>query len=152
MTDEAKRLYRSTKDRKIWGVCGGLAEYFNIDPVVVRVVFFILIFASGVSILAYIVLAIVTPSEPAMTAQPPKETSSSDPMYQATETPASRTAHEVTTHRPTSAALVAGVVLIAIGIILLFDNLFHLSWLRWSTIGPLILIIVGLLLFYQRRR
>lgn len=41
---EAKRLYRSRTNRMIWGVCGGLAEYFNIDPVIVRIIAVLSIF------------------------------------------------------------------------------------------------------------
>ena len=59
----AKKLYRSQTDRKIWGVCGGLAKYFDIDPIIVRVIAVVSIFVTGVSIIAYIVMAIVVPLE-----------------------------------------------------------------------------------------
>lgn len=59
----AKKLYRSRTDRKIWGVCGGLAKYFNIDPTIVRVIAVVSIFVTGVSVIAYIVMAIVVPLE-----------------------------------------------------------------------------------------
>ena len=42
-----KRLYRSTTDAKIAGVCAGLGEYFNIDPTIIRVIFFILLLPGG---------------------------------------------------------------------------------------------------------
>lgn len=59
-----KRLYRSEKNKMIAGVCGGLAEYFNIDPVVIRLVFVILLFPGGLpGILPYIILWIVVPKE-----------------------------------------------------------------------------------------
>jgi phage shock protein C len=58
-----KRLYRSSKDRVLWGICGGLGKYFNIDPVIVRVIFVISIFFGGLGIIAYIVMAIVVPNE-----------------------------------------------------------------------------------------
>ena len=58
-----KRLYRSRSDRMIWGVCGGLAKYFGIDPTIIRVIFVLLIFAGGVGLLAYIILAIIVPLE-----------------------------------------------------------------------------------------
>ena len=61
----AKRLYRSRKDRKIAGVCGGLAEYFNIDPVIVRVIAVLLLLPGGApGLLAYIILWIVVPENP----------------------------------------------------------------------------------------
>lgn len=56
-----KRLYKSSKDKKFAGVCGGVAEYFNIDSVIIRGIFAILFFVYGVGFLPYIVLAIVMP-------------------------------------------------------------------------------------------
>ena len=59
----AKKLYRSRTDRKICGVCGGLAKYFGIDPTTVRVIAIVSIFVTGLGIIAYIVMAIVVPLE-----------------------------------------------------------------------------------------
>lgn len=56
-----KRYYRSSTDRIIGGVCGGIAEYFNIDPLLVRLVFAILFFGYGTGLLAYILIWILTP-------------------------------------------------------------------------------------------
>lgn len=59
-----KKLYRSVTDRKIAGVCGGIAEYFNVDPTLIRLLaVFLLIFAGG-GLLAYIICAIVIPEAP----------------------------------------------------------------------------------------
>ncbi len=55
-----KKLYRSKNDRIFLGVCGWLAEYFEIDPLIIRIAF---VFA-GISFFAYIILAIVIPEEP----------------------------------------------------------------------------------------
>ena len=65
MTD-VKRLYLSTKDRQVSGVCGGLGEYFDIDPSVVRIGWIILTILTGIvpGIIAYIVAAIVVPKTP----------------------------------------------------------------------------------------
>ena len=58
-----KKLYRSKKDRKLVGVCGGLAEYFNIDATVVRLVA-VLVALFSIGVLAYIVAALVIPENP----------------------------------------------------------------------------------------
>ena len=55
-----KRLYRSETDKKIAGVCGGLAEYLNIDPTVIRLIW-ALVALSGAGILAYLIAALVIP-------------------------------------------------------------------------------------------
>ena len=57
-----KRLTRPTGDRVFLGVCSGIAEYFGVDPTIVRLLFVLAIFAGGSAVLAYIVLAIVMPS------------------------------------------------------------------------------------------
>jgi phage shock protein C len=61
---EPKRLYRSRKDRILGGVCGGMGNYFNLDPVLVRVIWVVLLFAAGVGFLAYILSWIIIPEEP----------------------------------------------------------------------------------------
>ena len=57
----AKKLYRSKTNRKIWGICGGLAEYYDIDPTLVRVLAVVSIFISGLGLIAYIVMRFMVP-------------------------------------------------------------------------------------------
>lgn len=58
-----KRLYRIEEGRMLFGVCGGIAEYFNIDPSLVRIGWVLLTFAAGTGILAYIIAAIILPEK-----------------------------------------------------------------------------------------
>jgi phage shock protein C len=58
---EQKRLYRSNTNKMICGVCGGLAEYINIDPTIVRLLWVVFSFAGGFGLLAYIIAAIIMP-------------------------------------------------------------------------------------------
>lgn len=60
---DGKRLYRSKKDRMICGVCGGIANYFNIDPTLVRLAFVLIAMGADSGILAYIIAAIIIPDE-----------------------------------------------------------------------------------------
>jgi phage shock protein C len=60
-----KRLTRSSTDKKIAGVCGGLAEYFDLDPTLVRVLWLLLLFFAGTGFLAYLILWIALPIAPA---------------------------------------------------------------------------------------
>lgn len=64
-----KRLYRSTYDRMLCGVCGGIAEYFQLDPTLVRLGWALFCILGGSGVLAYIVAAIIIPNGPV------------DPMY-----------------------------------------------------------------------
>ena len=61
----AKRLMRSSRDKKIGGVCAGLADYFDLDPTIVRIVWLLAIFFAGTGFLVYIVLWIALPLAPA---------------------------------------------------------------------------------------
>jgi len=59
----AKKLYRSKTDRKIWGVCGGLANYFHIDPTIARLIAVASLFVGTLGFWIYIIMAIVVPVE-----------------------------------------------------------------------------------------
>ena len=63
MDMQNKRLAKSRNDRKICGVCGGFAEYLNLDPTVVRLIWVLLAIAAGSGVLAYIVAALIMPEE-----------------------------------------------------------------------------------------
>lgn len=56
-----RKFYLSQTDKKLGGVCGGLAEYFDIDPLLVRIGFLILIFGWGCGLLAYLLLWLLAP-------------------------------------------------------------------------------------------
>ena len=59
--DERKRLYKSRNNKMICGVCAGIADYFNIYPSIVRVLWAVLALAAGTGVLAYIACAIILP-------------------------------------------------------------------------------------------
>lgn len=58
-----KRLYKNTEEKMICGVCKGLSEYFNLDVSIIRLLFVILAFASGIGIILYIAAAIILPDK-----------------------------------------------------------------------------------------
>jgi len=60
-----KKLYLSNTDKKIAGVCGGLGEFFNVDPTIVRVLYILfIVFSFGFAILAYLAMWAVIPRHP----------------------------------------------------------------------------------------
>lgn len=63
----APKLYRSRTNRRVWGVCGGLGNYFNIDPVIIRIGFILAFLGWGTGLLLYIILAIFIEEEPLYT-------------------------------------------------------------------------------------
>jgi phage shock protein C len=60
---EGKKLYRSKTDKKIFGVCGGLAEYFDVDVTVIRILFLVGLLIVGGGLLAYLICALVMPEQ-----------------------------------------------------------------------------------------
>jgi phage shock protein C len=62
--EPARKLVRSSTDRKLAGVCGGLAEYFNLDPTLIRVLFIVLAVLGGSGIIIYLAMWILVPSQP----------------------------------------------------------------------------------------
>jgi phage shock protein C len=79
-----KRIYKSSTDKMIDGVCGGIAEYFEVDPVLIRVVAVISIFFGGAGIIAYIIAAIIMPRKEDVIKNSNKET-----VYERTNSQAS---------------------------------------------------------------
>lgn len=59
-----RKLYLSRTDKKLFGVCGGIADYFSIDSTVVRLAFAIAVVCGGVGVIAYILAALIIPEEP----------------------------------------------------------------------------------------
>lgn len=137
-----KRIYRSTTDKVIGGVCGGLGEYFGIDPTWVRVLFVLSLFAEGVGLLAYLIGWIVIPKEPEMaTAAPAAEETTMNAQTSA----ASRNTSEA--HKARGVGFLPGVILVILGMIFLFDHVFY--WFDFDYVWPMVIIGVGVILIYR---
>ncbi len=138
-----KRLYRSRKNRMLGGVCGGIAEYFNIDPVMVRLIVVALFFVGGSALLAYVIALIVIPYEPfEMAAGTNKE---------AAPTAASAPAQASPQVASDAIPLFFGIVLIIIGAVFLLHNMpFFDPFYGWARhfirhfFWPSLLIILGI--------
>jgi phage shock protein C len=132
------RLYRIQDGKMIGGVCTGLGEYFNIDPVLMRLLFIIILFISGVGLLAYIILWIVVPLQPAVK----QSVHAASPGASQAENPDEQLPGSTQSQRdirPGNAT--AGYLLIGIGVLLLLNNFIPSFSLRdyW----PLLLIAIG---------
>ena len=155
-----KRLYRNRSERMIWGVCGGLANYFDMDPTIVRIIFVLLALTNGVGIVVYIIMAIVVPLEGSKVATS-KEVIKEN-VEEIKETAGQigneiRSTFEKADEEDTSGKIrrrrnLLGMALIVIGIVILLGtlNLFH--WLNWVYIWPVIIIAVGLIIVFSARR
>jgi len=157
-----KRLHRSQTDRMIWGVCGGLAKYFDIDPTIIRIIFVVLIFANGLGILAYIILAIVVPLEGSKATEPKEAIKENVAEIKQTATELGqeiRATFAGEEAKPEEATEVSrrrrnffGIILIVLGVLFLMGSLNLFAWFKWSYLWPLILVAVGLIIIFSARR
>ena len=135
---QAHRLYKSLDDRILFGVAGGHAEYFNIDPVIVRVGWVILtVVTGGIAALVYLVLAIVTP----------EDRSRAEAVADDDDSIEDDTDYRGEGHRSSyrlRARYAIAAVLIVVGILFLISNLGVFNVVRWDLIWPVAIIALGL--------
>ena len=135
---QAHRLYKSLDDRILFGVAGGHAEYFNIDPVIARVGWVILtVVTGGIAALVYLVLAIVTP----------EDRSRAEAVADDDDSIEDDTDYRGEGHRSSyrlRARYAIAAVLIVVGILFLISNLGVFNVVRWDLIWPVAIIALGL--------
>ncbi len=127
-----RKLRKSSTDRLIDGICGGVAEYFHVDSTLVRIGWVLLAFAGGVGLVLYLAAILIMPSpDSTILAAPPVNRSR------------------------VSGFLVAGILAIVVGCLWLFKlfgifSLPFLAWYSWKAILPLVLIAIGVILLVRR--
>lgn len=156
------RLERSTVNRVIGGVCGGIAEYLAVDATLVRVVFVVTAFlTAGLGVLGYIVLLVLMPQpgQPAPFTSNPAPTPSTDtttrmdaastPTTPVTVAPVDPELHAAEAERRRMAF---GVLLVAVGVAFFLSNAGVFRFVQWQFLWPLVLIGIGVLFLVQRTR
>lgn len=131
MDQQAPRLYRSRTNRVIAGVCGGLGDYFHIDPTLIRIAFVAIAFGGGAGVLAYLIMMFVIPEQPA------------DQVTTSVPTPPSSKVAG-------NGRLIVGLALILVGL-MSFGNMFAWWFFRWNYFWPLIVVAIGVLILIRRR-
>lgn len=150
------RITKSKTDRVIDGVCGGLAEYFGIDSLLVRLAFVALMFIKGVGVILYIILMIVMPKAEKEN-QSPKETirenvqEISERVKEAGEDLGEAFSKKIEEKHSNHAGWF-GIFLILIGVFFLLDNLNLIRWFDNDLLWPLIIIFIGAWLLIKRWR
>jgi len=157
-----KRLYRSRSNRMIWGVCGGLAKYFDIDPTIVRLIAVLSIFLGGFGILAYIILAIVVPLESSKATEPGdtirenveemKETAGKLGRELRSAFTTEKGAPSVASTADHRSLSILGIILVIFGVIFLLGSFNLFWWFNWGHLWPLILVVIGVLIIWSSRR
>jgi phage shock protein C len=143
------RLERSRTNRVISGVCGGIAEYLDVDATFVRVVMVILAFPFGIGILLYFLLLFLMPNPgeaaPFVRAADGAAVGDSVATPSAVRPPADPAELE----RRRSGL---GILLIAVGVLFMLGNLGWFRFLDWKDVWPLVLIAIGVYFIAQRSR
>ena len=150
------RLKKSGTDKIIDGVCGGIAEHFEVDPVIVRLAFVLFTFINGFGVILYIILAIVMPGadKADMT---PKETINEniqeigDNLKRAGEGLEKKIDKFDEKQKPRNARWF-GAILVLVGLFLLMDKLNLFWWLNSDFLWPVVLILLGVWLLISRSR
>ena len=153
---QGKKLYRTVDDKVIAGVAGGLAEYFEVDVVIFRLLFVLLVLFGGGGLLAYIVMWIVIPPKPVTfryaappraTPGEPKEDASASGEQGTNATGAGSRGNNATSttpvkkNGPSNTSLIAGIILIVMGTLFLINRL--MPWFDLGNFWPILLIIGG---------
>ncbi|MCX6826951.1 MAG: PspC domain-containing protein [candidate division Zixibacteria bacterium] len=122
-----KRLYRSRINSKIGGVCGGLAEYFGVDPTLVRLIAVALFLVHGVGLITYIIAWIIMPKQPLI---------AEEQKTMPNENPTASSAPSSAKH------FILGLILIVIGMIFLMANFYW--WFPARFFVPICLVFLGI--------
>lgn len=137
-----KKIYRSRTDKVIGGICGGLGKYFEIDPVLIRVIFVLLAFFHGSGLIIYLILLIVIPQEPL-----PFPGEEIEQEFQQEKSEEKSEASIIQTKDRTRQ--IFGIILLIIGSILLLQNL--IPFFDFEIILPVILILIGIYILYRAK-
>ncbi len=140
MSIKNKKLYKSRKNKIISGVAGGLAEYLNVDPFVVRFIFALFSFFNGIGVLIYFLMSFLLPYE--------DEAKSNVDVIDIT--PDKNKLNNIFKGEDGKRNLLAFIVLV-IGLMILADKIFPNIFISFDYIWPIIIIILGIILFSKNK-
>ena len=138
-----ERLTRSSTDKMVAGVCGGLADYLEIDPVLVRLAFIVLLFASGIGFLIYLILWIVMP-------EGGKRAIADSEVIQKNLNEFGESVQSGARQLGKPATL--GLFLILLGVYFLLSEIGLFNWLSGAIFWPLMIIGIGVFMLVRRKK
>ncbi len=140
------KLMRSQSDRMISGVCGGIAAYLGVDSVFVRLAFLVLLFASGVGFLIYLILMVIMPSEANSDQLSAKIFQDNVEQY---GSEFNTNVKRIRQHP--QGKIIASSMLIILGVYFLLENLGWLSWLSGGVFWAFLMIGLGIYLLRRNQ-
>ena len=151
MTERTKKLYRSRTDRVLFGVCGGLGDFFAIDPVFIRLIFLLLSLVDGIGVAIYFLLAVTIANEP----------KNADAARQGSDARkridhlAQSVAQKLKDDRPSDAVKrnAVALIIIIIGLFALAKpDPFTSQWLESDLVWPVALVLAGFYFIFRYNR
>lgn len=155
MEEAPRKLYRSRRDRIVAGVCGGIGEYFNIDPVIIRLLFLLLILQVGSGLLIYIILAIIIPAAPGREREGEEIPSRGEKIREFAHGLGQRVYDFTRDVRDNKSWFsdrrnTIGSIFLLIGLSILFSQMFPEYWRWWATLWPALLVALGFYIILKR--
>ena len=145
--EKNKRLYRSAKSKVFGGVAGGIAEYFDIDPIIIRLLFVIIAFAGGGGAIVYLILWVALPLEPItpftmnMGSGEPFDVGNPGEQSTTDSTTGTSNPFNIPVKPENRNGLIGGIVLISLGMIFLANR--FIPNINFHDLWPLVLVVLG---------
>lgn len=146
MIQPIKKLYRSEDDRIIAGVAGGLGEFFNVDPLFVRLIFVLLALVHGLGILFYVILVFIIPKKGEENLDAQKAGRKLKEFAGDVEEKAKEVAGKIEKEGKGffgDRKKLIGLVILVVGLLVLLDKIVPVRWFRWDIFWPIALIVAG---------
>jgi len=153
MAEEAKKFYRSRKDRVFFGVCGGLGEYFGYDPVLFRLLFVLLFLMNGVGLLLYIIMVFVTTEEPGRSDKGGKDLEGEvNELAKKVDDKAKEISREANLNKDgmKESGNILGIIIILVGLFFLSREVLPMAWLSSNIVWALLIIALGVYIIFKK--
>jgi phage shock protein C len=116
----------------IFGLCGGIGEYFSVDSTLIRLLFVLLAFMGGTGLVAYLVMGIITPEAPAAEGEEGEK--------------------EPARHARANGRFIVGFAFVALGTLLIVRQFVPLHWIEARLLVPMLLVLLGIYLIFMKRK
>lgn len=157
-----KKVFRSSSDRVVLGICGGLGEYFEIDAVILRILFVMLTFAGGSGIFIYIILAFIIPENQHGSKLNASTKAREEKMHQFVSQATDQTKDLIEELKRKKKLKcnsrhgfrnILGLIIVLLGLNLLAKQLFHISlfhWVDFDYVGPTLIMLLGFYVIFKK--
>ncbi|MCK9438547.1 MAG: PspC domain-containing protein [Patescibacteria group bacterium] len=144
---QTKKIYRSQDDRIIFGVCGGIAKYFEVDALIVRLIFLALVFGGGSGLIIYLICTLLIPTEG-------KKNNNNFINEEKAEEFVEKIGEKIkdlgSETKRSDWRFLLGIIFVLFGFIFLVDNIFDLRNI-WANFWPIFLVLIGLMILFKRK-